>query len=100
MYKIIKNDRTIAFVDNPVFIRQLANGNYSPTDKLTATGIVVNDTIYAFNGNILDNKEDVSIIEINNGEKFYELENTQNETDAIIVDQEYRITLLELGVSE
>lgn len=100
MYKIIKDDNTVTFVDNPVFVKQLSNGNYTPVDKNIATGIVVNNVIYAFDGNILDNKENVSIVEINNGEKFYELEKIQNDTDALIIDQEYRLTLLELGVTE
>lgn len=100
MYKIIKNNEIIAFVDNPVFIKQLSNGNYSPIDKKQATGIVVDNTVYAFNGFILEGKEDVDIEEINNGTKFYEIDQTQDNIDELLIDQEYRLTLLELGVTE
>lgn len=100
MYKIIKNNHIITFVDNPIFVRQLSNGNYSPVDEKRATGIVVNDVIYAFNGSVLEGKESVSIEEINNGTKFYEVDQIQDNMDELLIDQEYRLTLLELGVTE
>jgi hypothetical protein len=100
MYKIIKENNIITFIDNPIFIKQLSNGNYTPTEKRFATGIVIDNEIYTINGNAIEGKESVVIEEINNGTKFYEVELIQDNMDELLIDQEYRITLLELGVTE
>lgn len=100
MYKIIKDNTTIGFIDEPVFIKQLSNGNYTPVDKKLATGIVFDGNVYAINDNTLDGKENVTVVKMDSGSKIYEIEEIQTNTDEIIVDQEYRLTLLELGVTE
>lgn len=43
------------------------------------------------NNNIFNNKSEVDA-------RFYEISSTQNDTDAILVDQEYRLALMELGI--
>lgn len=99
MYKIIKDGATLAQTEAVNYVRLQDNGCYALCNEPDARGIVHNGTVYHLLGReALEGCDSVVLEQFDGGA---ELENTTlavEDADAMNVDQEYRLTLLELGI--
>ena len=93
MYKIITNTGETHFTEKPNFIRKHENGCFVLKDEATAEGVAYSGTPYLF-------ADGVICYEVDKGADILETERTVSDNDAMNVDQEYRLTLLELGLVE
>ena len=93
MYKIITNTGETHLTEKPNFIRKHENGCFVLTDVNHAEGIAYHGTPYLF-------KDGAMVCEVDKGADILETEKTVSDNDAMSVDQEYRLTLLELGLVE
>ena len=93
MYKIITNTGETHLTEKPNFIRKHENGCFVLTDEATADGVAYHGTPYLF-------ADGVICYEVDKGADILETEKTVSDNDAMSVDQEYRLTLLELGLVE
>ena len=93
MYKIITNTGETHLTEKPTFIRKHENGCFVLTDEEMAEGVAYNGTPYLF-------KDGAMVCEVDKGADILETEKTVSDNDAMNVDQEYRLTLLELGLTE
>lgn len=104
MYEIIKNDdnTSLGLIDQPRFVKVHDNGCFISCDENLAQGIAINGIVYQLCGKKKLDGEHIEVVAIkrNSGNILMSINNIQNDTDALIVDQEYRLTLLELGVTE
>ena len=93
MYKIIKHTGETHLTEKPNFIRKHENGCFVLTDEATAEGVAYNGTPYLF-------ADGAICCEVDKGADILETERTVSDNDAMNVDQEYRLTLLDLGLTE
>lgn len=104
MYKILKKDdyTLLGLIEQPNFIKLQKNGCFNLTDEENAQGIVIDNQIYQLCGKnkLKGNYPKAKIIKIDNGEILASINEIQGNMDELLIDQEYRLTLLELGVTE
>ena len=101
MYKIIKDGVVIATTEKLNFIKQSASGIFVSCDESDAQGVAVKNTAYNLVGREPMNEcETVAAFEVDGGACIQENGENQTETDTLVVDHEYRLTLLEMGVAE
>ena len=101
MYKITKDGDVIAYAEKLNYIKQKENGVFVSCTEKEAQGVAVNNTAYNIAGRQeMTGCETVAIFDVDIGEYIQHGEECQTETDALVIDHEYRITLLELGVNE
>ncbi len=101
MYKIIKDGEEIAITEKINYIKQNTNGVFVSCTEREAQGVAVRNTAYNLLGRGgMSNCETVIAIEVDGGEHIQSGEASQTETDVLVVDHEYRLTLLEMGVAE
>lgn len=93
MYKIITNTGETHLTEKPTFIRKHENGCFVLTDVNHAEGVAYHGTPYLF-------ADGAICYEVDKGADILETEKTVSDNDAMSVDQEYRLTLLELGLVE
>ena len=93
MYKIITNTGETHLTEKPNFIRKHENGCFVLTDVNHADGVAYHGTPYLF-------ADGAICYEVDKGADILETEKTVSDNDAMSVDQEYRLTLLELGLVE
>ena len=93
MYKIITNTGETHLTEKPNFIRKHENGCFVLTDVNHAEGVAYHGTPYLF-------VDGAICYEVDKGADILETEKTVSDNDAMTVDQEYRLTLLELGLVE
>ena len=93
MYKIITNTGETHLTEKPTFIRKHENGCFVLTDINHAEGVAYHGTPYLF-------ADGAICYEVDKGDDILETEKTVSDNDAMSVDQEYRLTLLELGLVE
>ena len=93
MYKIITNTGETHLTEKPNFIRKHENGCFVLTDEATAEGVAYHGTPYLF-------ADGTICFEVDKGAEILATEKTVSDNDAMNVDQEYRLTLLELGLVE
>ena len=93
MYKIITHTGETYLTEKPNFIRKHENGCFVLTDKDHAEGVAYHGTPHLF-------ADGVICYEVDKGADILETERTVSDNDAMNVDQEYRLTLLELGLTE
>ena len=93
MYKIINNTGETYLTEKPTFIRKHENGCFVLTDVNHAEGVAYHGTPYLF-------VDGAICYEVDKGADILETEKTVSDNDAMSVDQEYRLTLLELGLVE
>lgn len=91
MYKIQTPAGETYLTEKPNFIRVHSNGCYILTEQSKAEGIAYHGTPYMFAGGAI-------CYEVDAGEDILATERNVADHDAMTVDQEYRLTLLELGV--
>ena len=93
MYKIITHTGETHLTEKPTFIRKHENGCFVITDVNHAEGVAYHGTPYLF-------ADGAICYEVDKGADILETEKTVSDNDAMNVDQEYRLTLLELGLVE
>ncbi len=106
MYKIIKGADVIGIVEKPRYIKKI-DGIYVEADETDAQGVAFHSVPYNLPGGEMEGLETVLVTEVDGGEYILSQQNTVDtmsknsaDTDAMLVDQEYRLTLLELGLTE
>lgn len=93
MYKIITNTGETHLTEKPNFIRKHENGCFVLTDVNHAEGVAYHGTPYLF-------ADGTICFEVDKGADILATEKTVSDNDAMSVDQEYRLTMLELGLVE
>lgn len=103
MVKIIKttDGTSLGLAENLTYIRQHENGCYVLCPEPEASGIVISGTVYhLFDRDELEGVETVVLEAVDAGEALNGATQAIADADSINVDQEYRLTLLELGVTD
>ena len=93
MYRITTPSGASILTEKVNYIRVHRNGVYLLTDVNHAEGVAYHGTPYLF-------KDGAMVCEVDKGADILETERTVSDNDAMSVDQEYRLTLLELGLVE
>ena len=93
MYRITSPTGETILTEKVNYIRVHRNGVYLLTDVNHAEGVAHHGTPYLF-------KDGAQVCEVDKGADILETEQTVSDNDAMSVDQEYRLTLLELGLVE
>ena len=93
MYRITTPSGASILTEKVNYIRVHKNGVYLLTDVNHAEGVAHHGTPYLF-------KDGAMVCEVDKGADILETEKTVSDNDAMNVDQEYRLTLLELGLTE
>ena len=93
MYRITTPSGASILTEKVNYIRVHKNGVYLLTDVNHAEGVAYHGTPYLF-------KDGAICCEVDKGADILETEKTVSDNDAMNVDQEYRLTLLELGLVE
>ena len=101
MFRIIKAGAGIGLTENLNYIKKAENGCYILCPEHDASGIVFEGVAYHLLGRAaMDELETVSLEETDAGTEISKAKSAVEDADALNVDQEYRLTLLELGISE
>ena len=90
MYKIQTPSGDSFLTEKPNFIRVHSNGVYILTDRERAEGVAYHGTPYRF-------KDGVICYEVDAGELVQDAKSIADDVDAMLIDQEYRLALLEMG---
>ena len=93
MYRITTPSGASILTEKVNYIRVHKNGVYLLTDVNHAEGVAYYGTPYLF-------ADGAQVCEVDKGADILETEKTVSDNDAMNVDQEYRLTLLELGLTE
>lgn len=81
-------------------MRLAPNGCFILCPERDAQGISFAGEVYHLFGRNKIGKESVLLERIDSGGVLFDMDSRLADTDAMTVDQEYRITLLELGITE
>lgn len=93
MYRITTPSGASILTEKVNYIRVHKSGVYLLTDENHAEGVAHHGTPYLF-------KDGAICCEVDKGADILETEKTVSDNDAMNVDQEYRLVLLELGLTE
>ena len=93
MYRITTPQGESYLTEKVNYIRVHTSGVYLLTDVNHAEGVAYRGTPYLFS-------DGAAVCEVDAGETVHTTEKTVSDNDAMNVDQEYRLTLLELGLNE
>ena len=105
MYRIIRiaDGESLGLTEAPNFIRQSKNGCFVLCPEPEASGIAFEGVPYRLMGRQapegMEALETVTLVEADAGQLFKDSEQVNADIDSICVDHEYRLTLLEFGVS-
>lgn len=102
MYKIIKDGATVGMTEAPNYIKQTENGCLALCPEEEAQGVAHAGTPYnLLNHQPMEGVEDtVTLEEVDAGAMLAEIAQATADTDAMTVDQELRLTMLELGLAD
>lgn len=101
MLKIIKDGTCLGMTEAANYIRQAKNGCYVLCPEPEASGIAFAGTTYHLLGRDgMEDQDTVMLEETDAGAEIQAAKVAAADTDGMIVDQEYRLTLLELGLTE
>ena len=101
MFRIIKNGASIGLTENLNYIKQAENGCYVLCPEPDASGISYAGTPYhLFGRKPLDDAESVILEPTDIGGWIMGAKAAIEDADEMNVDQAYRLTLLELNVSD
>lgn len=101
MYKIIKDGTTLAMTEAPNYIKRQANGCYAICAAEEAEGIAHAGTVYhLLDRPELEGVETIVLERSDGGAMLAEAGQATEDADALNVDQEYRLTMLELGITD
>lgn len=101
MYQIMNKETgvVLAMTERPNYITRADNGCFALCRPEEATGIAWEGTPYALFGKELEGASGTVLLsEVDGGRELQALSEAATDTDAMMVDQELRITLMELGV--
>lgn len=99
MYKIIKDGAVLAQTEAVNYVCLQDNGCYALCDERDALGIVHGGTVYHLLGrDALAGCDSVVLEQFDAGAELNATTLAVENADAMNVDQEYRLTLLELGI--
>lgn len=93
MYRITTPSGETFLTEKPNFIRVHSNGVYILTDQARAEGVAHHGTPYLW-------KDGAICYEVDSGDSVADLLKVATDVDALSIDHEYRLTLLELGIAE
>ena len=93
MYRIIIPTGASILTEKVNYIRVHKNGVYLLTDVNHAEGVAYHGTPYLFS-------DGAQVCEVDAGETLASTQQSVVDADAMNVDHEYRLTLLELGLTE
>lgn len=93
MYRLTTPQGESYLTEKVNYIRVHTSGVYLLTDVNHAEGVAYRGTPYLF-------RDGAQVCEVDAGEMVHTTEKTVSDNDAMNVDQEYRLTLLELGLNE
>lgn len=93
MYRLTTPQGESYLTEKVNYIRVHTSGVYLLTDVNHAEGVAYQGTPYLF-------ADGAMVCEVDAGEAMQTTEKTVSDNDAMNVDQEYRLTLLELGLNE
>nr|DAG25272.1 MAG TPA: hypothetical protein [Caudoviricetes sp.] len=93
MYRLTTPQGESYLTEKVNYIRKHDSGVYLLTDAGRAEGVAYRGTPYLF-------RDGAQVCEVDAGETVHTTEKTVSDNDAMNVDQEYRLTLLELGLNE
>ena len=104
MYKIIKaeTEALLTIAEGLNYINLADNGCFVLCDESDATGIAIDGTVYHILGRdkLTDDAEDIIILPFDTGGWAMTTNKALDDIDALNVDQEYRLTLIELGITD
>lgn len=101
MFRIIKGGASIGMTEAPVYVKQTENGSYNLCPEPQASGIAFNGTTYHLLGREgMEDAETIMLEEVDAGAEIHAAKQAASDADGMIVDQEYRLTLLELGLAD
>ena len=101
MFRIIKDGGSVGMTEAPTYIKQAENGCYVLCPNPESSGISLGNTVYHLAGReAIEGAETVALEHIDAGKEIELVNTTISDTDALTVDHEYRITLLELGIDD
>lgn len=104
MYEIksTSDGSRIGLTDAPYYISMAANGCFVPSPEHDAQGICFAGTVYNMLGRqAMTGVENTVMLEpVDAGELQAAANTAIRDADAMNVDQEYRLTLLELGITD
>ncbi len=102
MYRIINTQGDeLGMVDHVLYIKIPKSGCFAPCKQEEAIGVALNSTPYNLLGHKdIEGADTVIVSQCDGGELMGSLDKVAQDTGAMLADQEYRLTLLELGVSE
>ena len=93
MYRIITPTGATFLTEKVNYIRVHKSGVYLLTDVNHAEGVAYHGTPYLFS-------DGAQVCEVDGGETLASTQQSVVDADSMNVDQEYRLTLLELGLTE
>ena len=93
MYRITTPTGETHLTEKLTYIRKHSSNVFLITDQQRAEGVAYHGTPYLFSDGAI-------CYEVDKGADILETEKTVSDNDAMSVDQEYRLTLLELGLVE
>ena len=101
MFRIINDGGYVGMTETPTYIKQSNNGSFVLCPEPEASGIAFEGTVYHLAGReAIEGAETVALEEIDAGRELAATNAIVSDADAMNVDQEYRLTLLELGISD
>ena len=101
MFRINRDGDCIGMTEAPNYIKQAENGSYVLCPEPEASGIAFNGVVYHLLGrDSLEGVETIMLEEIDAGAEIMAAKQQAEDTDGMIVDQEYRLTLLELDLTD
>ena len=93
MYRITTPTGETHLTEKLAYVRKHSSNVFLITDQQRAEGVAYHGTPYLF-------ADGAICYEVDKGADILETEKTVSDNDAMTVDQEYRLTLLELGLTE
>lgn len=100
MFRIIKDGANIGLTENLNYIKQAENGCYVLCPERDASGIVFEGTPYHLLGrDEMEGLETVSLEMTDAGKEMKAVQDAQKDSDALNVDHEYKLVLLELNIT-
>ena len=102
MYKIIKDGAAVGMTEAPNYIKQTENGCLALCPEAEAQGVAHTGVPYNLLGRQpMEGVEDtVTLEEVDAGAMLAAMAQATADTDALTVDQELRLTMLELGLAD
>lgn len=101
MFRIINDGGYVGMTEAPTYVKQSKNGSFVLCPEPEASGIAFEGTVYHLAGReAIEGAETVALEETDAGRELADTNTAVSDADAMNVDQEYRLTLLELGITE